>query len=339
MKKLLFLIAAWLPCFVAHSQEADNLGSYAEVTLIPRLDLNPTFTAGESGLGFNHGNSSIYSLFEGSLSEHFSWTIANHWLQSGGDYAWPYRDLGRSDTTNWLDYFAGYFSFGGWTIGLGKDMIATGGFEYEDWDWDIHPDFSSPLAGGLACYQWGGSVSWMTPSESTEFTLQMTTSPYGEHPFTSNLWAYSFQWTGEYGWLSLIGSVSALEYEKGDFDWLWAAGLNFEILEDELDFTFDCNNSYGFDEDSWRLIGGQTFQGRLTYAPEDEFDIALRGWYSTAGRDSLLENCWTAGAVFQYYPLDDSDALRLHAYVAYNSVLRTATLSIGARYNLLFNLF
>ena len=43
--------------------------------------------------------------------------------------------------------------------------------------------------------------------------------------------------------------------------------------------------------------------------------------------------------MFQYYPLDDSDALRLHAYVAYNSVLRTATLSIGARYNLLFNLF
>ena len=131
MKKLLLSIAALLPGLLAFSQEADDLGRYAEVTLIPRLDLNPTY-AGDSGLGFNHGNSSIYTLFEGSLSEHFSWTIANHWLQAGGDYAWPYTDLGRSDTTNWLDYFAGYFSFGNWTIGLGKDMIATGGFEYED---------------------------------------------------------------------------------------------------------------------------------------------------------------------------------------------------------------
>ena len=72
MKKLLLTVAALLPGLLAYSQEADDLGRYAEVTLIPRLDLNPTYTAGESGLGFNHGNTSIYTLFEGSLSEHFS---------------------------------------------------------------------------------------------------------------------------------------------------------------------------------------------------------------------------------------------------------------------------
>ena len=338
MKKLLLSIAALLPGLLAYSQEADDLGRYAEVTLIPRLDLNPTYTAGDSGLGFNHGNSSVYTLFEGSLSEHFSWTIANHWFQSGGDYAWPYRDLGRSDTTNWLDYFVGYFSFGNWTFGLGKDMIATGGFEYEDWDWDLHTDFSSPLAGGLACYQWGASVSWMTPSESTEFMLQMTTSPYGEHPFASGLWAYSFQWSGEYGWYSLIGSASALQYAKDGYDWLFAVGMNFD-LTDELALTVDWNNSYGFDEDSWLLAPGHTIQGKLAYAPSDKFDMALRGWYAFADDRTLLPDCWTAGAVFQYYPLHDSDDLRLHACVAWNSALSTATLSIGARYNLRFKLF
>ena len=338
MKKLLLSVAALLPGLLAYSQEADDLGRYAEVTLIPRLDLNPTYMTGDSGLGFNHGNSSIYSLFEGSLSEHFSWTIANHWFQSGGDYAWPYRDLGRSDTTNWLDYFAGYFSFGNWTIGLGKDMIATGGFEYEDWDWDIHPDFSSPLAGGLACYQWGGSVSWMTPSESTEFTLQMTTSPYGEHPFTSNLWAYSFQWRGEYDWYSIIASASALEYERMDFDLLVAIGMNFE-LGDGLDLTLDMNNTCGFDEMNWRLVNGATVQGKFTYAPSDKFDVALRGWYAYSDDKSLVDDSWTAGTVFEYYPLHDSDALRLHAYAAYNSILNAVTLSLGVRYNLVFGLF
>ena len=48
MKKLLYLIAALLLCSLAHSQEADNLGSYAEVKLISRLDLNPNYSLGDS---------------------------------------------------------------------------------------------------------------------------------------------------------------------------------------------------------------------------------------------------------------------------------------------------
>ena len=59
MKKLLLSVAALLPGLLAYSQEADDLGRYAEVTLIPRLDLNPTYMTGDSGLGFNHGNSAM----------------------------------------------------------------------------------------------------------------------------------------------------------------------------------------------------------------------------------------------------------------------------------------
>ena len=79
MKKLLLSFAALLLASLALSQEADDFGSYAEVTLIPRLELNPSIPADtESGIGF--GNSSFYTLFEGSISEHLSWTVANHWL-------------------------------------------------------------------------------------------------------------------------------------------------------------------------------------------------------------------------------------------------------------------
>ena len=72
MKKLLSLIAALLPCFLAHSQEADNLGSYAEVKLVSRLDLNPTYSLGEAEMGFDFGNSILCTTFEGAASEHFS---------------------------------------------------------------------------------------------------------------------------------------------------------------------------------------------------------------------------------------------------------------------------
>lgn len=332
MKKLLLSIAVLLPGLLAHSQEADDLGRYAEVTIIPRLDINPTLNTAESGVGFNHGNSSIYTLFEGSASEHFSWTVANHWLQAGGDYGWPYTSLGRSDTTNWLDFFRADITFGGWTMSLGKDLISTGGFEYEDWDWDTHSAFWSPLFEGLSCYQWGGKIAYATKSEMSSFSLQMTTSPYGEHPFSSNLWAYSAQWRGEYGWFSNIWSVSMLEYDKGSFDCLISLGQQFSF--DAWSLTVDWSNNSGFSEESWTLLAGHTFQGKLTYAPSDKFDISLRGFVTTAPESSSCPDRWNAGSVFQYYPLHDSDDLRLHAYLAYDSLLGDLAFSIGARYNI-----
>ncbi len=331
MKKLLLLSAALLPALLAHSQEADHLGRYAEVTLIPRLDINPTYTAGDSGLGFNHGNSSIYTLFEGSLSEHFSWTVANHWLHNGGDYAWPYLDLGRSDTPNWLDYLLADFSFGNWTVSLGKGMISNGGFEFDEWDWDVHTDFTTPLWDNLACYQWGGTVAWTSPSEMTELSLQMTTSPYGEHPFTSGLWSYSAQWRGDYGWFSNIWSVSALEYGRGDYDWLVTLGQRFTI-DDDWTITVDWSNNSGYDEEEWRLLYGTTLRGSVAYE-WDDFDLSVVGVYVDS---SSMDPWFSAGAIFQFYPLDE---LVLHAYAGYNSLLETATLSLGARYYLSFNLF
>lgn len=116
-----------LLCFLAHSQEAENLGSYAEVSIIPRLDLNPYYSSEDSKLGFTHGNSSIYTLFEGSVGEHFSWTVANHWLSSLNEpatedynYAWPYKNLGYSNDYNWIDYLKVDLTFGNWTFTLGK---------------------------------------------------------------------------------------------------------------------------------------------------------------------------------------------------------------------------
>ena len=70
MKKYLLSIAALLLGLLAHSQEADDLGNYAEVSVIARLDLNPYFY--KDATEFTLGNSSIYTHFTGSASEHFS---------------------------------------------------------------------------------------------------------------------------------------------------------------------------------------------------------------------------------------------------------------------------
>ena len=81
------------------------------MSVIPRLDLNPCFSTvkGEGG-EFTLGNSSLYSLFEGNITENLSFSVCNHWagFDSVDDVFATTKDLYAytlySDTTNWLDW-------------------------------------------------------------------------------------------------------------------------------------------------------------------------------------------------------------------------------------------
>ena len=338
MKKLLSLIAALLPCFLAHSQEADNLGSYAEVKLVSRLDLNPTYSLGEAEMGFDFGNSILCTTFEGAASEHFSWFICNHWLNEDG-YKWPWQNLGRSDEINWLDYCYADFSFGNWTFRLGKDFITTGGFECDDWDWDAYYASTSPFYDGLASYQWGGKVIYTLPSENHSFSLQMVSSPYGEHPFSSGLWSYSLGWSGEYDYAAFKCSYSAMQYDKGDFDHIIAIGQQYYYSD--WTFTWDCfNNSGYYDTDSeYRLAKGFSYAFRLQYAPSDSFDVQLRYTQMDKDKNDILPRHYKLAAIAQYYPLKDSQDLRLHAAAGYDSLLDCFSLMLGAKYEFSFKLW
>lgn len=122
-------------------------------------------------MGFDFGNSLFCTTFEGSASEHFSWFVCNQWVSSDG-IKWPYQNLGRSDDVNWLNYCYADISFGNWTLTLGKDFISTGGFELDNWDWDVYSAVSSPYFDGLSCYQWGAKLSYTIPSETNTFSLR-----------------------------------------------------------------------------------------------------------------------------------------------------------------------
>lgn len=338
MRKLVLSIAALLLCLLAHSQGADNLGnSYAEVSIIPRLDISPYYSGEDSELGFTHGNSSLYTLFEGSASEHFSWTIANHWISSVNnypvdikDYGWLYRGLGYSNTTNWLDFFKADLTFGNWCVSLGKDVISTLGYECENWDWENQFEILTPFCNALSCYQWGAKVAYTTSSELSTFSAQMVTSPYGERPFSSKLWAYSAQWRGEYGFFAPIWSYSALQVDKGKFEHVIALGSKFSF-SDSVNLVIDWTRN--IDEGAVAGAGSNCVRGALTYAPSERFDIALHSYlYKFKGDGDL--NIFNIGTVAQFYPLRDSRDLRLHGSFTYNSVISSLTLSLGALYNI-----
>ena len=331
MKKLLYSIAALLLCSLAHSQEADNLGSYAEVKLISRLDLNPTYSLGEAEMGFDFGNSLFCTTFEGAASENFSWFICNHWFSASG-FKWPYQNLGRSDETNWLDYCYADFSFGNWTFRLGKDFLSTGGFEGDNWDWDGYYASTSPYYDGLSCYQWGGKIIYTLPSETNSFSLQMTTSPYGLHPFSSGLWAYSAAWDGEFDNFAFKASYSAIQYDKGDFDHVFCLGT--EIYLGDWTLTVDgFNNSGYYDTDEeYRLAKGATGVYRVQYAPSEKFDVQLRATIVGKDKQGLLPSWQKYAAIAQFYPLRDSQDLRLHASFGYDTLLKSLSLMVGVKY-------
>ena len=71
MRKPFVIAAMLLCCSLAIAQEADELGgSNAELSVIARA---------EYLYGDPLGNSSLYTLLEGNISDNLSYTVINHW--------------------------------------------------------------------------------------------------------------------------------------------------------------------------------------------------------------------------------------------------------------------
>ncbi|MBR5257234.1 MAG: hypothetical protein IKV62_10735 [Bacteroidales bacterium] len=340
MKRLLVVCAAsLLPCFLVSAQEADNSGRSVELSVIPRLDLNPTFsTVKGGGAEFTLGNTSLYSLFEGNLTENLSFSVCNHWaaFDSVQDVLASTTDLYKgtlySDTTNWLDWANLTYTFGNFALTVGKDMVTTGGLEFDDYDFEVHPALVSSFWQNFSCYQWGAKLAFTTPAESDAISFQFTTSPFGERPFASKLFNYSVEWRGEHGPLETIWSATAVGNE-GEYQPIFALGqrLNF----DSWTVGFDAFSVVGDEEDILRK--GITLMPSVTFSPSEKFDILAKGGYENYAletvEDGSVKRLW-GGLACHWYPLRDSRDLRVHAVAAYDNSTSLVSLTLGLLYNI-----
>ena len=349
MKKLLLLFAATLPCFLAHSQEAEGTGRYAEFQLIPRTEFNAYFAPGNSddgSSGFNFGSTSIYTLLEGAFSKNVSFTLSNHWaaMTTWGldDTANLYKSTLYSNTNNWLDIATVGFSFGDWTFTIGKDCIASGGFEYDDWDVDVDyllvddvPLLVSNLWYNLPSYQWGAKVGYSF-GEHTDLTLQMVTSPFGERPFASGLFCYSGKLVGSYGPYSNSWSASAVQRPDGGFEWLITLANNIEFA-DVFTVGFDWYNIADVDFDlegsPCEFIKGNTFRPTFSWAPEDWFDCKVVANIYERGGELYDLNVGSA------YHFHINDFLQANAAVGWDLFTKSFAVMAGVKANItLFSL-
>ena len=346
MKKILAVCAAATLCFSpVCAQEAEDSGPGVELSVIPRFELTPVFSEGTGNLTL--GNSSLYSLFEGNILNNLSFSIENHWLSSSPAELYRIEGEGanvfRSDWTNWLDWAYLSLELGNFSVSAGKDMITTGGFEFDEYDYDVHPILSSGLWNYLSCYQWGGKVAYTSNSGNTELSLQCTSSPYCEHPFSEGLFygsVVSLGWRGEYGPWRNIWSVSYLpvETEGGNPSPMLVCLANrFDIGDFSL--GLDWYSRSGSEEAV--LCDGSTILASLDYSPSDELSFSLKVGKEKAESGEFLfdsdGNLLSAasklgdnlfgGISISYFPVEN---LRLHAVGAYSSFEKTAAFSIGA---------
>ena len=334
----MFVLFAFL--MLSCTTYVQDLKAQSEGTLlvVPRLDLDPAYYGGESW-GFDLGSTSLYTLFEGNISKNLSFSVCNHWFAFTSDIedaAELYRLTGKAYECNWVDWANLTLKLGNFFVSAGKDYMRVANFEIEEYDYNSHWQMNSFLWNNFQVYQWGGRVGWQNTDETLTVSLQMTTDPGMNRFFeTSNLanYAYTFNTFYEGETVSVMGSVT----HSGSWGWMGALGAKVGVT-DVLTLCTDLNVTNFLKSGSLSLEA--KVSDKLGLVGKVGYDAFSSNWdeYEFAGR-------FFSGVLCNWYPLRDSEDLRVHFMVA-PSVTKTFLgsdtdlyLSAGATYFFEFNLF
>ena len=350
MRKYLVVCAAMmLLCSLVHAQEAEDAGSGAVLSVIPRFDAGMLYDFDAKEASFSFGNTSLYTLFEGDISQNWSFSIANHWVASDGWAGGAFGDAIATPTAdlyqlhlplkgvgahegNFLDWAYVTFAPGDLSFTLGKQMLLVGGWEFDDYDFDVNPFNASLFWNSFTCYQWGVTAAWDL-SESSALSLQAACSPFNE------ALSYAAQWDGTYGPYSMKWSALGYPYQR-ECDKIWNAvfclGNRLEL--GDVTLTLDYFNRCGDPECLVPDIDGYTVNGSVLFAASDEWELGCKVSYNSSNNpfknkydgDTFL----MAGATATWSPADD---LSIQTSAGYSDGLGFALL--GVKYNFALNIF
>lgn len=335
--KRLFVLFAFLLVSCAVFAQDDEPQSEGTLLIVPRLDLDPSYSGGE--WSFDLGSTSLYTLFEGNLTRNLSFSVSNHWFafcEGIDDAADLYRNTWRSSAANWVDWANLTLKMGNFFISAGKDYMRVANFEIEEYDYNSHWQMNSLLWNTLQVYQWGGRFGWQNEDESLTISLQATTDPGMYRPFeTGNLksYAYTFNTFFEGETLSLMGSVT----HSGLWGWIGALGAKVNV-SDGIALGTDINLT------SFLRSGSLSLEASLS----DKVDLVGKLGYERLGSDwneLLAFDHFFGGIACNWYPLNDSRDLRVHLMAApsVNKYVDEKStdlyLSAGATYFFEFKLF
>lgn len=333
MKKFLVVCAAaTLCCSLVNAQEAEDTGRGAGLSIIPRLDAGIYRSREDQSTSFNFGNTSLYTLFEGNISEKWSFSLCNHWV--AGDWGATnftdgivnptsglyqiYKPMGGTAANNFMDWAYVSFAPGNFEFSLGKMPMLIGGFEFDEYDFDVHAMATSIFWNTFTVYQTAFQASWTTPSERTTFSAQISTDQYNHHL------AYGLRWQGEYGPFSTNWSaVLARTYESyfsGPVQYYPILSFGNRLTLGDFSLTADFISRCGDPDYELADVDGHTLLSTFAYAPSESFNMAFRCAWNQAKYPAPdapgsavfdRQDFLTTSLQANWFPVPDDDMLRI----------------------------
>ena len=334
MKRILivFCLAAVLSSPTASAQDAPSGGV---LSLIPKLEGGVLYdTEGETASpGF--GNTSFYTLFEGDISPRWSFSLCNHWAAVdpwGSDfsafaatadlYHFNVPRKGANNAANFLDWAYVTYASGPFRFTAGKQGVYAGGFESDDYDFDVNPFLASTFWGSYTCYQWGVTAECLLTG-STTLGVQLTTSPLNDGI------CLGLGWTGEYGPYSMKWGILTYDERMQELSsWSAVLSLGNRLTLGPLTLTVDwmnrCGDPFFLGEGfrcSYPAVRGNTVVGSALYTHgSGKWDLGAKAAWNGVSRrspygqeDLSAPQTLSAGVWGSWYPLRDSQNLRVQA--------------------------
>jgi len=235
-------------------------------------------------------------------------------------------------TYNFLDHFY---------VQGGKDVLFVGGLESDQEDYNMHSELCSSVWNNLPVYQWSAVAGWYNEEETTTISAQIATSPLGEKFFSSGLYSFGLQWRGEYEKFSNLWQLSFVGYEKGKYTPVISLGQAYSPIEDlelHLDYCNKVSDGWlykgfaGYGAVSWYPIPEKMqIIARVGYEYSDEYADYLK--VLDEGFEDDAFKAWVYGGGVQWYPLKNSQDLRVHAIFAHNQITSLTSFNVGVTYN------
>lgn len=252
----------------------------------------------------------LFLRMDGSFADGFSYSFrqrVNRLLVSPSFF----------DATDWITLSYNYRNF---TFSGGKQVVAVGGYEYDAAPIDLY--FCSEYWHNFACFQFGVSAAYTSPSSKDKILFQFCESPFRKaalNPENKEMYAYNLIWYGNHGFYNSISSVNFMEYQPGKYINYIVLGNRFTFGKFALELDI-MNRAVSLKE---FLVNDYSIMGKLMWDPLEWMRAFV---YITYDRNKTVSGdlCVVpgtdlvhAGAGFEFYPIKNNRNVRLHLNCSY----------------------
>lgn len=319
-----------LLCLMATTSFAqrDSLPLFTKLSFEVRADLDYHHEMNECTNGDLQHLNDAYGFHGRYFNVHLGGNLGKKF-----SYYFRQRVVANPGSSNFFDntdfLYLNYHINDNWSIRVGKEALAVGGYEYDAPPVDVI--FSTYYWDNFYCFQLAAGATYTTKDRKNTLQLQVGSSPYLHYqsPFGDNsLFSYNFLWNGNFGHFHTLYSFNMFQRDKtGHFMNYIALGnqLKYDNWAIYLDLIHHANSTRQLMKDFGVVC-------RADFYVNKNWDIFLKGsyeqnldaeeWnnYTHTGEiwDCLAlpgQQYFIGGIGFEFRPKSCED-VRIHGFVA-----------------------